>query len=38
MMDKTEEFIKKAKLKHMEKYDYSKVKYENAKKHIVITS
>ena len=35
-LENTEEFIKKAKIKHGDKYNYSKVVYENAKKHIII--
>ena len=32
-----EEFIKKAKLKHESKYDYSKITYVDNRKHITIT-
>ena len=32
----TEDFIKKSKLKHNDKYDYSKVVYKNAKSHVTI--
>jgi signal peptidase I len=35
-MNKTEEFIEKSIIIHGDKYDYSKVEYENAKKHITI--
>jgi len=35
-MGNTEEFIKKAILKHGDKYNYSKVVYENVKKHVII--
>jgi len=36
MNSKTEEFIKKAKLKHGDKYDYSKVKYAKTNEKVVI--
>jgi very-short-patch-repair endonuclease len=35
-MNKTEEFIRKARLKHGDKYDYSKVEYVSGKLHIII--
>jgi hypothetical protein len=35
-MNKTEEFIKKAKLKHGDKYDYSKVEYLTSKTKVII--